>query len=183
MPVSLHILSGFDYSRRIYEPGPSLVSEGLAMYKLSITQKLGAVMDSLFEIVLSGVLDRHPDLRLVLVENEVAWIPFVVDQLQYYYERFLGQSPVVLERAPAQAFRDQVSATFFRDPNARLAIESVGAGNFMWSNDYPHGNSTWPHYAAGRRRDARRTGRRGLRGSDICERQRLYGLDLEQEER
>jgi predicted TIM-barrel fold metal-dependent hydrolase len=145
MPVSLHILSGFDYSKRIYERGASLVSEGLAMYRLSITQKLAAVMDALFELVLSGVLDRHPDLRFVLVENEVGWIPFVVDQLQYYYDRFLGQSPLTLDRPPAEAFRDQVSATFFRDPNARLAIGSVGAGNFMWSNDYPHGNSTWPH--------------------------------------
>ena len=153
LPVSLHILTGFDHSKQIYERGSGLVADSrLDMYRLAITHKLTAVMDAVFNLILTGVLDRHPALRFVLVENEVGWIPFVVDQLEYYSQRIdhlsTGPSPGSLQRSPGDVFRAQFAATFFRDPNARLAIEAVGAPNFMWSNDYPHGNSTWPHSRA-----------------------------------
>lgn len=145
LSVSLHILTGFGYAKEIFDLAGSLVTQGDLTFKLSITKKLAAVQEALLEILLSGALDRHRDLRLVLVENEVAWLPFFVDQLDYYYRRFEGKSPIVLERLPSQAFGDQVYATFFRDPNAELVVRRFGATNLMWSSDYPHGNSTWPH--------------------------------------
>jgi predicted TIM-barrel fold metal-dependent hydrolase len=144
LPVSLHILTGHDYSREIYQRGQSLVQTGLRMYQLSINQKLLAIMDTLMEIVLSGTLDRFPRLRFVLVENEAAWLPFFIDQWDYYYGRFRTANPVELTRPPSASFTDQVLVTYFRDPNITLATERFGPKTFMWSNDYPHGNSTWP---------------------------------------
>ena len=144
MPVSLHILSGFDYSRDIYRQGQNLVEQGIEMFRLSINLKLQATMESLMAIMLSGALDRFPELQLVLVENEVAWLPFVVDQMDYYYQRFQTRTPLALSRLPSQCFADQVHATFFRDPNVAIVVDRFGAGNVLWSSDYPHGNSTWP---------------------------------------
>jgi predicted TIM-barrel fold metal-dependent hydrolase len=145
LPVSLHILTGFDYSREIYRQGSSLTTSGIPMYRLSINQKLLAVMDSLLDIVLSGILDRFPDLRLVLVENEASWLPFFADQCDYYYRRFEDRNPVQLRRNPSEYFSTQVFTTFFRDPNVSLVVGRLGPGNLMWSSDYPHGNSTWPN--------------------------------------
>jgi predicted TIM-barrel fold metal-dependent hydrolase len=145
LPVSLHILTGYDYSQEIYRQGSSLTGTGLPMYRLSINLKLLAIMDSLMEIVLSGTLDRFRELEFVLVENEAAWLPFFIDQWDYYFERFRDKNPVNLTRPPSVSFTDQVHVTFFRDPNIGLVVERFGPDNFMWSNDYPHGNSTWPH--------------------------------------
>jgi len=39
----------------------------------------------------------------------------------------------------------QVYATFFSDPAGRCLMERWGQDTFMWSNDYPHATSTWPH--------------------------------------
>jgi predicted TIM-barrel fold metal-dependent hydrolase len=144
LSVSLHILTGFGYALDIFKYGGDLVTMGEFMFRLSIIEKLRAVQDALLQLVLSGALDRHRGLRLVLVENECAWLPFFVDQLDYYYHRYEGKSPVALERPPSQTFADQVYTTFFRDPNAELVVRQLGAGNLMWSSDYPHGNSTWP---------------------------------------
>src|SRR5262245_13279278 len=70
LPISLHILTGFNYSRELMN------LRGLELYRGSINLKLQTVMDALFDLVLGGALERHPDLRIVLVENEVGWMPF-----------------------------------------------------------------------------------------------------------
>jgi predicted TIM-barrel fold metal-dependent hydrolase len=45
---------------------------------------------------------------------------------------------------PGEYFERQIYATFFNDPPSRMVLEHWGTKNFMWSNDYPHPNSTWP---------------------------------------
>ena len=41
--------------------------------------------------------------------------------------------------------KEQVYATFFSDPAGGRLMEDFGQDTFMWSNDYPHAASTWPH--------------------------------------
>jgi predicted TIM-barrel fold metal-dependent hydrolase len=144
LPVSLHILTGFGYAKEVFELGPAMMALGTRAFSLAISRKLLAVQDSLMELVLSGVLDRHPRLRLVVVENEAAWLPFFIDQLDYYYHRFSAHGPIALARPPSESFAEQLCVTFFRDPNVRAVAERLGPANLMWSSDYPHGNSTWP---------------------------------------
>ena len=45
----------------------------------------------------------------------------------------------------ANIFAEQVYATFFNDPVGGKMFSWWGCDNFMWSNDYPHQNSTWPN--------------------------------------
>lgn len=148
LPLSLHILTGFGYAAEVFGLGDQLLAQGVGAFELAITRKLLAVQDAILALVLSGALDRHRDLRLVLVENEVSWLPFFVDQLAYYASRFAGKGPIALERPPAQALADQVYATFFRDPNVSATLACRTGLRLMWSSDYPHGNSTWPNSQA-----------------------------------
>jgi predicted TIM-barrel fold metal-dependent hydrolase len=144
MPVSLHILTGFGYALDVFRYGSRVMAMDYLSYKISIAQKLMAVQDAVLEIILSGAPDRYRDLRFILVENECSWIPFFLDQFDYYYERFEHRNPIHLERTPSQVFSEQFLATFFRDPNTALCVDRIGTANLMWSSDYPHGNSTWP---------------------------------------
>jgi predicted TIM-barrel fold metal-dependent hydrolase len=144
LSVNLHILTGYGYPEEIYNlGGAALAKLGDYQFKVSINQKLLTIQDALTEIIFSDALDRYRDLRLVVVENEVGWLPFFVDQLDYYYARHKERNVATLERPPSQIFTDQIYATFFRDPNADMVAQRVA--NVMWSSDYPHGNSTWPH--------------------------------------
>lgn len=137
MPVNLHILTGFNYSR--------FKREGLEVYRCSVNRKLTDAANALFDIVFSGVLDRFPRGKIVLVENEVAWIPFYVHEWDKYYKRHSPRSPLSITKLPSEYVNKQVYATFFSDPTGGRLLDWWGADTCMWSNDYPHAASTWPH--------------------------------------
>jgi predicted TIM-barrel fold metal-dependent hydrolase len=46
---------------------------------------------------------------------------------------------------PSEYFRRQVFATFIDDPVGVASRDLIGVPNIMWSSDYPHTVSTWPH--------------------------------------
>jgi predicted TIM-barrel fold metal-dependent hydrolase len=144
LPVSLHVLTGQGHVRQVFDLGPALVGLGVAAFSLSVGRRLAATLEAVTALVTSGVLDRHRALRMVVVENEAAWLPFFVDQLDYYHGRFSGKGPIALERPPSAALAEQVSVTFFRDPNVGAVARRLGPSSLMWSSDYPHANSTWP---------------------------------------
>jgi predicted TIM-barrel fold metal-dependent hydrolase len=139
MPVNLHILTGFNYSRRLEK------REGIEVYRTSVNVKLSDAANALFDIVFSGVFDRYPRLRIVLVENEVGWIPFFLHEWDKYYVRHSPQHPISISKLPSEYVNKHVYATFFSDPTGGRLLDWWGADRCMWSNDYPHAASTWPH--------------------------------------
>jgi predicted TIM-barrel fold metal-dependent hydrolase len=46
---------------------------------------------------------------------------------------------------PSGYFRRQCYATFIDDPVGVATRQFIGVSNIMWSSDYPHTVSTWPH--------------------------------------
>jgi len=71
-------------------------------------------------------------------------MPSMMQQWDYYYNRFKGVNPPPISKNPSEFFKTQIFGTFFRDTVAGHNFEWWGQDNCMWSNDYPHGNSTWP---------------------------------------
>src|SRR5215470_10303504 len=45
---------------------------------------------------------------------------------------------------PKENFFRPVSASLFKSPPVPLLFGAWDSHNLMWSNDYPHPNSTWP---------------------------------------
>lgn len=156
MPVSLHILTGHDWSRQVSTGlmgGTVAPSESRYGYRGLVNEKLLSAMNSLHDIIISGVLQRYPRLRLVLVENEIGWIPFVLNQWDKYFIRPHRPSAMPIDQAPSEYFLRQVFATFFNDKVGCRMLSWWGSDNCMWSNDYPHPNSTWPNSRAIVQRD------------------------------
>ena len=140
MPVNLHILTGAPY-------GPGVLGQGgtNAPRRLTylVNMKLLYASNALTQIIASGVLERYPRLKIVLVENEVSWLPFVLSQWDKYCARGTFESEMTM--LPSEYFRRQVFATFFNDPPTQWLFDGWGIDNCMWSNDFPHKNSTWPN--------------------------------------
>ena len=45
-------------------------------------------------VIHGGALERYPNLRIVLGESGIGWIPYVLDRMDYEYEdRFKGRFP------------------------------------------------------------------------------------------
>jgi len=146
LPVNLHILSGHGYSKsRSFDNVPTVRSSAIEQERSSVNEKLVQSMDALYDLIFSGVLERYPRLKVVMVENEIGWIPFLLEQWDYYYQRHgIHREGLPISKPPSEYFHGQVYTTFFNDAVGGHMLSWWGADNCMWSNDYPHGNSTWP---------------------------------------
>ncbi len=138
MPISLHILTGHNYSK-------DQNRQGVEAYRGSVNLKLLDGANAVFDFIFYGILDRYPGLKLVIVENEIGWMPFCVQQWDYYYRRFHETNPPPMSMLPSEYFYRQVYATFFNDAVGGRNLAWWGTDTCMWSNDYPHPNSTWPN--------------------------------------
>lgn len=112
---------------------------------------------ALWNLIFGGVLERHPDLQLVLTEQGTAWIPETLATLDYFYARMhdaVGSQeyewghPVVRELSlrPSEYWARQchVGASFMRPAEAQLR-SVVGLDRIMWGNDYPHLEGCYPY--------------------------------------
>lgn len=140
-PLNLHILTGFSYAKRMQSG-----QNGWERYRAGVNLKLMDAANILFDFIFSGVLDRFPELKLVLVEFEIGWIPWVLQQWDFYVRRFRNVNPPPIEMLPSEYFDRQVYATFFNDSFGTAQFQrGWGLRNCMWSSDFPHGNTTWPN--------------------------------------
>jgi predicted TIM-barrel fold metal-dependent hydrolase len=149
MPVSLHILTGEPYKPGLF--AGERHATPLQHIKDSVDQKLFYAGGSLLDVIGSGVFDRYPNLNVVLVENEVSWLPFVTNQWDKYIGRG-GKYTIPAKELPSFYFGRNVFATFFNDQPSRWMLADWQQ-TCMWSNDYPHPNSTWPNSREVIRRD------------------------------
>ncbi len=138
MPVHLHILTGFGDSMH------RQTSHGIKRYRIGVEQTR-EIETALFEIIFSGVLERYPKLKVVSVENEVGWMPFWIGQCDKNFKRHRHAEKLPIDKLPSEYFYRQIFSTFFNDHVGGKLFSWWGADNCMWSNDYPHQNSTWPN--------------------------------------
>jgi predicted TIM-barrel fold metal-dependent hydrolase len=138
LPVHLHILTGFGGSMK------RQTSHGVSRFRIGVNQTR-EIEDALFEIIFTGVLERYPKLKVVSVENEIGWIPFWLGQCDKAFKRHRHSEKLPIDKLPSEYFFRQMYATFFNDHVGGKLFSWWGVDNCMWSNDYPHQNSTWPN--------------------------------------
>jgi predicted TIM-barrel fold metal-dependent hydrolase len=108
-----------------------------ALSKMSNAEHLGAM-------IVSGVLERHPGLTLVLGECDLSWIPHFLARMDFtFMEREYGLA-AGLPLKPSDYWYRQCKATFQKDQLGMELIGRLGADNVMWGNDYPHPDGVWP---------------------------------------
>ena len=104
-----------------------------------------AMGETCAKIVLSGLLERYPELRIVSVEGQLGWLPFANYYLDHVWEKHRHWTGSELPNPPSTYFRRQVYATFMEDPVGLRERHAIGVDNIMWSSDYPHSETTWPN--------------------------------------
>jgi predicted TIM-barrel fold metal-dependent hydrolase len=140
MPVALHILTDYGWTKWRVETAPT----GPSRYKSS-TMMQHEIELALFDLIFSGVLERFPDLKIISVENEYNWLASLLVRMDKSHERFRREQPLSLTMRPSDYVRRQIRLTFFNDALGPMTMPYVGTDLLMWSSDYPHQNSTWPH--------------------------------------
>jgi len=101
--------------------------------------------EALTRIIFSGVLQRHPRLKFASVEGGIGWLAYFLEKSDRTYRRHRFWTKLDLPLLPSEYFHRQVLATFIEDRAGLVISKLIGPGNLMWSSDYPHTDTTWPH--------------------------------------
>ncbi|HEU5301627.1 MAG TPA: amidohydrolase family protein [Acidimicrobiia bacterium] len=93
--------------------------------------------------ILPGVLARFPELKIVLVEPSLGWVPFYLDVLDSFAEG--PYDFPALDEKPSSYFHRQMYLTFVDDPRGLEHRHDLGVDRIMWSTDFPHPATSWPN--------------------------------------
>jgi predicted TIM-barrel fold metal-dependent hydrolase len=106
-----------------------------------------AVQTTLVDLVYGGVFARHPELRVLSVENGAGWAPYMMQAMDVRV--FLGPSRKLEVGGealrPSDYIRRNVRITFMSDKLAMRLRDVIGLDSLLWASDYPHGESTFPN--------------------------------------
>ena len=103
-------------------------------------------MTAMTALVSGGVFDRHPRLRVVLLEAGVGWVPYFIDRMHEHYEKRGDWIPNGWQREPQEyvaAGNIWVSCEP-EEPILPGVIDVLGADFIMFASDYPHWDGDWP---------------------------------------
>jgi predicted TIM-barrel fold metal-dependent hydrolase len=138
LPICLHIglNTGLDdLARRDPTPQRGIF---VPMVPLSSAEQLGMW-------IMGGVFERFRELKVVFVEPGIGWVAWWLNIVDDMATRQGYDYPAISQR-PSFYFRRNVFLTFIDEPHViRHAHETLGIENVMWSSDYPHPVSSWPH--------------------------------------
>lgn len=138
IPIAMHINSGFGIYATIDLETENRFSN---ITRQAFGHKMVA-MKTLSELILSGVFERHPRLKVLIAEFECGWIPFFLEDLD---RKFGRGTDLGLTMLPSEYFSRSIYATFMQDGVTGYLLERWGTDNFIYSNDYPHPGGVWPH--------------------------------------
>lgn len=137
LPLSLHFGSG-----GVPQTSPEAMGEnltvGIALFGLNSVTATA-------ELLLSPVFHKFPRLKVALSEGGIGWIPYIVERIDYVWERHRWYNAVNRDVRPSELFKDHLFGCFISDNAGVRARDLIGVDNIMFESDYPHSDSQWPH--------------------------------------
>lgn len=141
LPVCVHVIVRFN-RRVMNNQRVSLLPKGqlsrVHVFGLGATFQIIPAVSSL---VLSGLFDRFPRLKLLAVEAGAGWAAYLMDRLDEKHEMFGYAERTKL--APSEYLRRNVY--YVAEPRERTIdamMSLVGETQIIWGSDYPHIDSS-----------------------------------------
>jgi uncharacterized protein len=97
---------------------------------------------TLISVIFAGVLERYPNVKIVIGESGIGWIPYVLDRMDAeWQDQFKDLS---LTMRPSEYWRRQCRATYQSDRIGIKLLDDIGHDTIMWGSDFPHPDGIWP---------------------------------------
>jgi predicted TIM-barrel fold metal-dependent hydrolase len=143
VPVSLHIGSfhpGGPLACRPFDPAAVLP-------RASISKSGANTVPLVARLIFSGLFERFPRLRVLLVEANIGWIPAMLEQTDDMFLRYrwFTDTSATLPTMPSRVFHRNFWATFMVDTVGLELRHRLNLNHLMWSTDYPHTGTDWPN--------------------------------------
>jgi predicted TIM-barrel fold metal-dependent hydrolase len=91
-------------------------------------------------LVLDGVLERHRDLRVGVIELGAGWVPAMLRRLDHVAEIWKRSEPelAALSRKPSEQITEQMAFTPYPFEDVGAMIRESNPDLYLFSSDYPH---------------------------------------------
>lgn len=96
----------------------------------------------LMSLIFSGAPERYPNLKIVIGEAGLGWIPYVLQHMDLEWEDQFKD--LDLKMKPSEYWHRQFYATYQTDPVGVRLFDLLGVDNVMWGSDFPHPDGIWP---------------------------------------
>ena len=137
IPVVFHLGdSGYEMfagawgSQAHFEPFRGAVD---IMSRLVVSDR--AIHDTVGSMVVDGVFNRHPELRIASIENGSDWLHVLVKRLR----KLANQNPRSFSEDPLETIRHHVWVTPYYEEDIRKLADLIGTERVLFGSDWPHG--------------------------------------------
>lgn len=136
MPITLHTLTGWvpDF---FHPQSPEEASEAPRMALETFEEIKGTLAA---DFIFGGVLDRHPELKLVISEFEFSWLPNFMWRIDMLATQMASRVklPKLKRAKPSDYIRSNTWYGWVDDPYGHHGLEVIGTDRLMWGSDFPH---------------------------------------------
>jgi len=140
LPLNFHLNAAIEPDRLVWSDFSfeETISVVATMYSIGNAATLGNWM-------ISGRLDRHPKLKIGLIESGMGWVPFALEALDHQFSEMLAEKAKKLSRRPWEYFKDHFWVTYwFEKVGPKLLLETIGVDKVLFETDFPHPTSLYP---------------------------------------
>jgi predicted TIM-barrel fold metal-dependent hydrolase len=159
--------------KMLASPGEFLAHSWSSVESLSFAFE---AQDWLVQVLLSGFLDRYPDLKMLVFESNSQWLPYVLATCDRLFKLFANERETAATRLPSEAFAEQCMISFESDEDQTFRqwerFEDIG----IWASDCYHhdGADAWSAIRSMRAVGVPDDAERKLMGANA---RRMYGIE------
>jgi predicted TIM-barrel fold metal-dependent hydrolase len=107
-----------------------------------------AQMQQLTSMMIYGVFERFPALRVGYLESGCGWVPYLADRLNESWEHRRNRWPHATKQSPTEIIRggNLFYACEREETTLPAVAELIGGDQLLWASDFPH-ERPWEEFA------------------------------------
>jgi predicted TIM-barrel fold metal-dependent hydrolase len=117
------------------------------LFKLHMVCHAVENMGACLDLIVGGVLERHPTLRCVFLESGAGWAPWWLERMDEHFEGYFGpREAPYLRMKPSEYFKRQCFiSTEVDERGTKYVVDAFGDDCLVLGSDYPHGDGKFPN--------------------------------------
>jgi predicted TIM-barrel fold metal-dependent hydrolase len=132
--VALHVTdSGYGDLAAQWDGGSELTPFAPSAFRQMIVRER-PIYDTVANMIVDGLFQRHPRVRVASVENGSLWVPMLLQKLDKVHRQLPGE----FHEPPLDTFRRHVWVVPEYGEDIRGLADSIGVGHVLFGSDFPH---------------------------------------------
>ena len=170
---------GIDPIDNARSPGDYVERSGRGTGRIVVSSTFSFILEAtvwLAQVLLSGLLDRYPRLKMAIFESNATWLPSLLDYCDRLFKLYANERKTGARRLPSEAFYQQCMISFEAEEDMVFRqyekFENIG----VWASDvyHPDAAEAWEAIAHMRQAEVPATVQEKLMGANA---RRFYGIE------